>query len=101
MVASGEKAIYSSTDAGRGWRPLGDEAGFLAWPTADALFLVRLDGSVARSTDRGLSWEETGDINGQPAAFENTNTQLYVALHDGTIKRSGDDGQNWRVRSRP
>lgn len=101
VVASSEKAIYSSTDAGRGWRPLGDEAGFVAWPRAGALSLVRLDGSVARSTDRGLSWDEIGDTNGRPAAFDSAGDELYVALHDGTIKRSGDGGQNWRVRARP
>jgi hypothetical protein len=101
VVASGEKSIYSSTDTGQRWRPLVDEAGFLAWPSTDALFLVRLDGSVARSADRGLSWQQAGDINGQPAAFENARDVLYVALHDGTIKRSGDGGQTWRVRSRP
>jgi hypothetical protein len=99
VVASGEDGIYSSGDAGRGWRPLGDEAGLLAWPVA--LFLVRLDGSVARSVDRGLSWQQAGDINGQPAAFESAGDELYVALHDGTIKRSADGGQHWQVRSRP
>jgi hypothetical protein len=101
VVASGEEASYSSSDAGRGWRPLGDQSGLLAWPRADALFLVRLDGSVARSADRGLSWQQTGDIDGQPAALEIADAELYVALHDGTIKRSFDGGQNWRVRSRP
>lgn len=89
VVASSEKAIYSSTDAGRGWRPLGDEAGFVAWPRAGALSLVRLNGSVARSTDGGLTWRQAGDIDGQPAAFDSAGNELYVALHDGTIKRSG------------
>jgi hypothetical protein len=101
VVASGEDGIYSSSDAGKGWRPLGDEAGFLAWPAVGALFLVRLDGAVARSADAGLSWEQAGDINGRPAAFESAGDVLYVALHDGTIKRSGDGGLSWRVRSRP
>jgi hypothetical protein len=99
VVASGAKGIYSSSDAGRGWRPLADEAGLLAWP--GALFLVRLDGSVERSADAGLSWQQAGEIDGQPAAFESASDELYVALHDGTIKRSGDGGQSWRVRSRP
>jgi hypothetical protein len=101
VVASGEKGIYSSGDAGRGWRPLTDQAGLLAWPRADALFLVRLDGSVARSTDRGRSWNQAGQTNGHPAALESAGDMLYVALHDGTIKRSADEGQHWRIRSRP
>ena len=101
VVASGENRIYSSTDAGRGWRPLADETGLLAWPRANALFLARLDGSVARSTDRGLSWNQTGHTRGQPAAFESADDELYAALHDGTIKRSTDGGQHWQIRSRP
>jgi hypothetical protein len=41
VVASGERGTYSSSDAGHGWRPLTDHTGLLAWPRADALFLVR------------------------------------------------------------
>jgi photosystem II stability/assembly factor-like uncharacterized protein len=93
--------MYSSSDAGRGWRPLADEAGLLAWPRAEALIVVRLDGSVARSADRGLTWQPAGDTGGQPAAFESAGDELYVALHDGTIKRSADGGKQWAVRSRP
>jgi hypothetical protein len=101
VIAAGEKGIYSSSDAGRGWRPLSDEAGLLAWPRAEALFLVRLDGSVGRSGDRGLTWQQAGNTGGQPAAFESAGDELYVALHDGTVKRSADGGQNWQLRSRP
>jgi hypothetical protein len=101
VIASGEEGIYSSSDAGQGWRPLADEAGLLAWPRAEALFLVRPDGSVARSADRGLSWQQAGHTGGRPAAFESAADELYVALHDGTVKRSADGGQNWQVRSRP
>jgi hypothetical protein len=101
IVASGEDRIYSSSDAGRGWRPLGDDAGLLAWASPRSLFLVRLDGSVARSPDAGLSWEQAGEVGGQPAAFESAGGQLYVALHGGTIKRSVDNGASWSVRASP
>jgi photosystem II stability/assembly factor-like uncharacterized protein len=101
VVAAGGKGMYSSSDAGRGWRPLADEAGLLAWPRAEALIVVRPDGSVARSADRGLTWQLAGDTGGQPAAFESAGDELYVALHDGTIKRSADGGKQWAVRSRP
>jgi hypothetical protein len=99
-VASGEDGTYSTTDAGRGWRPLTDEAGLLAWRDADALFVVRFDGSVERSADGGRSWRALGNIDGQPAAFESTDAGLHVALHDGTIKRS-TGGRSWAIRSRP
>ncbi|MGH2744853.1 MAG: hypothetical protein ACRDN8_20690 [Thermoleophilaceae bacterium] len=62
---------------------------------------MRLDGSVARSGDGGRSWEQTGKAGGRPAAFDSAGHELYVALHDGTIKRSVDGGGRWRVRARP
>ena len=101
IVASGEHGSYASTDAGQAWRPLGDDAGLVAWSEAGTLFLVRLDGGVARSSDGGLTWEDAGQAGGQPAAFESIGKELYVALHDGTIKRSDDGGRHWVVRARP
>jgi BNR/Asp-box repeat len=101
LVASGEDSLHASTDAGRGWRPLGGTPGMLAWPEPDELFLVRFDGSVARSTDAGRTWRSVGAVDGQPAAFESAAGELYVALHDGTVLRSRDGGRTWHVRSRP
>jgi hypothetical protein len=101
VVAAGERGVYSSTDGGAGWRPLSGEPGLLAWPAADALFLVRPDGAVARSPDAGRSWDDVGNVGGRPAAFDNGGDDLYVALHDGTVKRSVDGGRSWALRSRP
>lgn len=101
VVASGENGLHASTDTGRGWRALGNTPGMLAWPVPDKLFLVRFDGSVARSSDAGRSWTSVGEVDGQPAAFESADGELYVALHDGTVLRSGDEGGSWQVRSRP
>lgn len=101
VVASGEDGIHASTDAGQGWRPLGDTPGMLAWREQDALFLVGLDGSVARSSDAGRTWSSVGRVDGQPAAFDSASGDLYVALHDGTVVRSRDGGRSWQLRSRP
>jgi hypothetical protein len=100
IVASGEEGVYSSTDAGGGWRPIADETGLLAWTGADALFLLRPDGSVARSDDGGTSWAPVGRAGGRPAAFDSAGDDLYVALHDGRIKRSTNGGRDWRLRAR-
>ncbi|HZG48908.1 MAG TPA: hypothetical protein VEY90_05260 [Thermoleophilaceae bacterium] len=100
LLASGEEALYSSSDGGRGWRPLGGEPGLLAWSESGA-YLVGLDGSVARSEDAGRSWERRGAVDGRPSALESAGGALYLALHDGTILRSGDGGRGWTVRSRP
>lgn len=101
VVASGEGGTYSSTDGGAGWRPLSDEPGLLAWTSRDALYLVSLDGAVARSRDGGRSWNTVGNAGGPPAAFDNAGDDVYVALHDGTVKRSADGGRSWALRSRP
>jgi len=101
IVASGERGSYSSSDGGRGWRPLSDDPGLLAWTPSRGLFLVGLNGSVGRSRDGGRTWEPSGEIGGQPAAFDSAGDDLYVALHDGTIKRTFDGGRTWQVRARP
>jgi hypothetical protein len=100
VVASGEQATYSSDDAGGGWRPLGADPGLLAW-TRQALCGVGSGGDVSCSRDGGGSWETVGAIGGQPAAFDSAGDDLYVALHDGTIKRSADGGETWAVRAVP
>jgi hypothetical protein len=102
VVASGERGLYASSDGGGGWRPLDGGPALLAWPAREHLFAVALDGSVARSTDAGRSWQQVGKVGGEVAAFEGADTgDLYVAVHDGTIKRSADGGASWSVRSTP
>ena len=100
VVASGERTTYSSTDAGRNWRPLGEDPGLFAW-TRRVLCRVGGVGDISCSGDGGASWRTVGAIDGQPAAFDDAGDELYVALHDGTVKRSTDDGATWTVRAKP
>lgn len=101
VMATGERGVYLSGDAGRRWRSISREAGFVAWPRPAAAYLVTLDGRVRSSVDAGVSWQPVGDTGGRPAAFESGGSDLYVALHNGTIKRSKDGGRSWSVRTRP
>ena len=102
VVASTERGVFASTDAGKTWRPLRhDTAGLLAWPAADRLYLVDGQGQVAQSPDGGRQWRPGGAIGGQPAAFTATGSDLYVALADATIKRSTDGGTNWTLTASP
>ncbi|MBM2822566.1 MAG: hypothetical protein HW413_1312 [Thermoleophilia bacterium] len=106
LVAAGasnlSQGLYESRDDGRSWEHIGDSVGLLAWPVRDQLFLVDGDGSVSVSTNAGRSFERRGSIGGQPAAFLGQDAdELFVALHDGTIKRSTDGGAKWTVRSTP
>lgn len=102
IIASSELGLLDSSDEGETWRPLFDAAGLLAWPSAQRFYLVTVGGQVFTSEDAGANWEHVGQIGGEPAALLATNAQeLYVALHDGTIKQSRDSGVSWIVRSTP
>lgn len=100
LVASGERAIYSSRDGGESWNKAAAMAGLAVWRSPTELVMIDGDGLVHASAD-GASWREVGEIGGEPAAFESESDGLYVALHDGTIKHSDDGGASWSVRSRP
>jgi hypothetical protein len=99
LVATTESGLIASASGGRSWRTRGNRIGLLAWPVATRLLLVDGVGRVYASRDAGRRWRPLGDIGGPPAAFvAESRRQLYVALHDGTVKRSGDGGQSWEVR---
>jgi photosystem II stability/assembly factor-like uncharacterized protein len=102
VVASTDRGLFASQNAGEGWRPLQNEtAGLLSWPSGTALLLVTADGAVRRSRDVGRTWTTQGNIGGQPAAFVAHRSGLYAALHDGTVKRSTDGGRSWTLRASP
>jgi hypothetical protein len=101
IVTAAADGLHRSTDGGNSWRPLGDEVGLLAWPAADALYLVDADGRVHRSRDDGRSFDAVGDAGGQPAAFSHHRNQLLLAQHDSTVKASTDGGRSWTLRARP
>jgi hypothetical protein len=100
IVAAGERRLHRSEDAGRSWRRAGGGPGLLAW-SARGLFRVDAAGRVHLSRDGGRSWSPRGDGGDAPAAFEAAAGDLYLALHDGVVKRSSDGGRTWAVRSRP
>jgi hypothetical protein len=97
-----DDGLFASTDEGRAWTRVNDVPGLLAWPGRTRTFLVTGGGLVLFSRDGGRTLQRAGEVGGEPAAFvaESAN-ELYVALHDGTIKRSIDGGKVWTVRSRP
>jgi photosystem II stability/assembly factor-like uncharacterized protein len=95
-----EEGLFESRDGGESWKRVSEAVGLLAWP--GRLFLITGGGHVFASRDGGRRLEREGEIGGQPAAVVAEGPrELYVALHDGTIKRSSDGGATWRVRSTP
>ena len=102
LVASTESSLFRSVDEGVSWQPLAEAAGLLAWPSPKRLYLVDAGGRVFESNNGGRDSRPRGEVGGQPAAFVAAGDRdLYVALHDGTVKRSADGGETWRVRSMP
>ena len=102
LVAAGERGLWQSTNEGRRWQRLHGSVGLLAWPEPGRLYLVTLHGEVRTSSNAGKQWRTVGDAGGEPAALLATRlNELYVALHDGTVKMSNDGGRSWAVRSAP
>lgn len=102
LIASGERGLWESANDARDWKAASLESGLLAWPLPGRLYLVNAAGQVRISPDEGKRWTALGDIGGQPAALlARSASELYVALHDGTIKQSKDAGRTWSIRSKP
>ena len=102
ILAAGRSALWRSNDGGGRWTRLGAQTGLLDWPRPNVLFRVDSAGRVHRSGDQGRRWQMVGETGGEPGAFlAQTADELFVALHDGTIKRSTDGGASWSVRSTP
>jgi hypothetical protein len=100
LFASGERRLYESVDGGQRWAERPGNPGLVDWHSANQLVVITGGGGVVTSAD-GKRWARGGNVGGQPAAFEAERDGLYVALHDGTIKRSTDVGSSWTVRSAP
>jgi photosystem II stability/assembly factor-like uncharacterized protein len=101
-VGGAEQGLFVSQNAGASWKRLNAAVGLVAWPAEEMLYLVDGRGMVLISEDGGRSLKARSEIGGEPAALLATGKgELYVALHDGTIKHSTDGGETWSVRSRP
>ena len=101
VVASGQKGLFVSADGGRTWRPTDGPAGLLAWTENGLTVVEPVEGSAHRADEPGQAMSAVGETGGPDAALDSgPDGDLYVALHDGTIKRSADSGRTWTVRSR-
>jgi len=102
IVATTTNGLYASRDGGRQWTRLADTSGLLAWPTRERLYVAAAVSRLFASDDGGRSLRPVGDLRGEPAALHaQSASELYVALHDGTIKRSTDGGANWTQQWSP
>lgn len=101
-IVAGARALHVSENGGRSWQRRDGRPGLLSWPRRDRLFSIDREGTVRVSRDAGSNWVEAGALRGEPAAFRaESETDLYAALHDGTVLKSSDGGKIWSVRSTP
>lgn len=102
LLASGGTALYRSEDGGRTWHAVASGGGLLAWPSTKRLFVATLDGALLSADRPSGPWSPRGALGAPVAALlAVTERTLFAALHDGTIKQSGDGGVTWKVRATP
>ena len=95
-VGSTERGLFVTRDAGGSWRPNDPIPNIrLAWAESGDLYRIDPGGPVKVSSDGGETWEERGTTGGEPQAMTADGETLYVALIDGTVKRSTDGGQTF------
>ena len=100
LIAATDSGLRESRDAGRSWRNVSEQIALLAWGDEDTVFSLTLQGEVGVSRDGGKTARPTGTIQGQPVGFIAAKDGLYVALADGTVLKSTDDGASFAVRAR-
>jgi hypothetical protein len=98
LVIAGETALFRSEDGAQTWRPLSSATDArLVWPEGGPLVRADSDGSVHQSPDGGETWEQVGEVDGQPQDFHASDDgTIHLALADGSIVRSSDDGRTWQ-----
>ena len=98
VVGTTEQGPVSSDDGGTSFTPLADAPllALLSW-TPSHLYGVTPDGSLHTSTDGGATWDEVGQVPGQPAAIAAQGERVVVLAED-TIFESTDGGANFAPR---
>jgi hypothetical protein len=97
IVASGERGLLVSRDAGATWRPLSTRvAGMLAW--TETLTIVDPKGTVVSGSGELGRLRTVARIDGQPAALAVHDDQLLLATHENRVLTSDDGGRTWAER---
>jgi hypothetical protein len=97
-VATTEGGPITSDDGGLTWIESSSDPliGLVAW-TAAGIYGVDQQGRVYLSTDRAMTWDERGRVEGQPSALA-ADGQNIVVLAEGTVWNSDDGGQTFAPR---
>jgi photosystem II stability/assembly factor-like uncharacterized protein len=103
LLASDKNAIYRSEDRGASWREIAKgRSARLSWPARGPVYRADADGRVSSSSDRGMTWELTSLVDGEPWKLKAVGVRhLLVALGNATILESKDGGRSWDERFSP
>jgi photosystem II stability/assembly factor-like uncharacterized protein len=100
VLATTEDGPYRSEDSGVTWAPVsGAPVLILTTFAGDTAIGVTPDGVIHTSADGGLTWEQKGTIEGEPAAIAAAHTnddthRIWVGTADG-IQVSSDNGSTF------
>jgi photosystem II stability/assembly factor-like uncharacterized protein len=98
VIGTQRSGPVRSSDGGRTFEPIPDVPllAFLAW-TGTSVYAIATDNTVQMSTDAGASWEQVGQVPGQPQAL-GADGDRVVALAGSTIWESTDGGRTFAPR---
>ena len=105
LIAATATGLRTSADGGRTWATASNPGlVVLAWAPSGPLWGAERSGGIRRSDDRGLSWQASGQLPGQPQALSATKDTLWAAAGNQDsrtgIYRSTDGGSTWTLRYR-
>lgn len=101
VLATTEGGLARSDDGGRTFTPVEQAPRLLlvSWTEGGAIVGADPDGQIHVSTDAAQSWQQRGELGGQPQALAAvTDTDIYAAVGGGTIMASTDGGRTFATR---
>jgi hypothetical protein len=98
VVGTTGRTLVRSINGGRTWQPLqGPGLLVLDWAEEAGLWGITADGQVWHSRDAATSWQQPGQVGGQPEALLAEQGRLYAAVVEVGIVSSADGGRTWQV----
>lgn len=97
VLAGTDQGLKHTVNAGRSWQTIDRSNAIVAFSNRHAWAIDRR-GRVRRSNPAATSWQTVGSLPSAPAALAATDTDLIVALENGQILESADNGATFTKR---